>query len=88
MSEKLKTFVNMGVKSDDLDEVRIKKSIMTIATTCIAVLAIIWGSIYSALDLAVASAIPLGYAAISLSSMLYFFRTKNFIFFNSSQLLL
>lgn len=81
-------WANRGTHGGDSNEERVKKAVLTLVAGIIAFLAIFWGSLYVLLGYPVSGAIPLGYAAISFASILYFFRTKRFGFFRFSQLLL
>lgn len=84
----IKSFVNKGSLPDDSDDNRLKKAILTLIASIIAVLAIFWGSLYVLSGYPYSGAIPLAYAAISFASIGYFFKTKKFAFFRFSQLLL
>jgi diguanylate cyclase (GGDEF)-like protein len=81
-------WANRGALSEDGNEERVKKAVLTLVAGIIAFLAVFWGSLYVVLGYPVSGAIPLGYAAISFASILYFFTTKRFEFFRFSQLLL
>ena len=81
-------WANRGAQSEDSNEERVKKAVLTLVAGIIAFLAIFWGSLYVVLGYPVSGAIPLGYAGISFASILYFFTTKRFGFFRFSQLLL
>ena len=78
----------MGTTPDDPDDLRLKKSVMTIVSSSIAFLAIFWGSLYYFSGYPLSGAIPLSYAVISFISTLHFFKTKHFGFFCFSQQLL
>lgn len=78
----------IGVAPGDSEDLRLKKTVMTIVSTSIAFLAIIWGSLYIYSGYSLSGAIPLVYSAISFSSILVFFKTKRFAFFCFSQQLL
>lgn len=78
----------MGVSPSDSEDLRLKKAVMTIASTSIAFLAIFWGSLYLYSGYPLSGAIPLSYSIISFSSTLHFFKTKRFVFFCLSQQLL
>jgi diguanylate cyclase (GGDEF)-like protein len=82
------TFVNKGALAEDSDEVRLKKAILTLISSGIAILAVFWGSLYVYSGYPLSGAIPLGYAAISFFSIARFFKTKKFAAFRFSQLLL
>ena len=82
------SFANSGSKPDDTQEVRLKKAVLTIISSGIALLAIFWGSLYIVSGYPYSGAIPLSYAFISFLSIAYFFKAKRFEFFRFSQLLL
>ena len=77
--------INYGVLASDSEEQRIKKSVLTLISGAIAMLAIVWGSLYTYSGYPLSGAIPLGYALVSTCSILYFFITKRFSFFRFSQ---
>jgi class 3 adenylate cyclase len=79
---------NAGALASDSDEVRLRKATLTYATTLILCLATFWVVIYAALGLYWAAAIPLTYQAVSVITILYFFRTKRFEVFRFSNLLM
>jgi diguanylate cyclase (GGDEF)-like protein len=81
-------WAGMGAATDDSPDLRLKKAVMTIVSTSIAVLAIFWGSLYIYSGYPWSGAIPLSYAGISFSSIIHFFKTKRFAFFCFSQQLL
>ncbi len=78
----------MGVAPEDSEDLRLKKVVMTITSTSIAVLALFWGGLYLYTGYPLSGAIPLTYSVISFTSTLHFFRTKRFAFFCFSQQLL
>jgi diguanylate cyclase (GGDEF)-like protein len=82
------TFVNKGSLAEDSDEIRLKKAILTLISSGIAILAVFWGSLYVFSGYPLSGAIPLGYAAISFFSITRFFKNKKFSAFRFSQLLL
>ncbi|MHB1086090.1 MAG: GGDEF domain-containing protein [Thiobacillus sp.] len=84
----LRRWPMMGVAPDDSEDLRLKKAVMTVASVSIAFLAIFWSSFYIYNSYPLAGAVPLSYSAISFSSTLYFFKTKHFAFFCTSQQLL
>jgi diguanylate cyclase (GGDEF)-like protein len=81
-------WARIGVAESDSKDIRLKKAVMTIVSTGIAILAIFWSSLYIYSGYPLSGAIPLTYAVISFSSILHFFKTKRFGFFCSSQMLL
>ena len=78
----------MGAAAGDSDDLRLKKAVMTIVSSSIAFLAIFWGGLYLYSGYRLSGAIPLGYAVISFTSTLHFFKSKRFEFFCFSQQLL
>jgi len=84
----LRRWTELGHSEDDSLDLRLKKAVMTLVSTSIAVLAVFWGSLYLYSGYPLSGAIPLGYALISFSSILHFFKTKRFAFFCFSQQLL
>lgn len=84
----LRRWAGLGTAPDDSPDLRLKKAVMTIVSTSIAVLAIFWSSLYIYSGYPLSGAIPLSYAIISFSSILHFFKTKRFGFFCFSQQLL
>jgi len=78
----------MGVAPEDSEDLRLKKVVLTITATSIALLALFWGGLYIHHGYPLSGAIRLGYSVISFSSILYFFRAKRFAFFCTSQQLL
>ena len=72
----------------DTDEQRLHKAILILLAGICTVLGGLWGFAYHALGLTFSGSIPLAYAAISVVSLLYFFRSKRYRFFCRSQLTL
>lgn len=81
-------YANLGTRPQDSESDRVKKAILTIIATVIAVLAILWGVVYVATGYLLAGLLPLTYSIVSFFSIYYFFKTKRFGFFRFSQLLL
>jgi diguanylate cyclase (GGDEF)-like protein len=81
-------FCNLGASETDSDQERLTKAILTLTAVIIAFLAIFWGGLYIYVGYPLSGAIPLSYAAISFVSIIFFFITKQFVFFRSSQFLL
>lgn len=77
-----------GVSSEDSDDLRLKKEVMTIVSSSIALLAIFWGALYTVTGYPWSGAIPWSYAVIVLISTVHFFYSKQFDFFLISQQLL
>lgn len=81
----LRHWVELGVAPGDSDDQRLKKAVMTIVSSSIALLAILWGGLYIYSGYPLSGTIPLSYSFISFVSLLHFFRTKRFTFFYFSQ---
>ncbi|MGD9182965.1 MAG: PP2C family protein-serine/threonine phosphatase [Desulfobacterales bacterium] len=77
-----------GSLKTDSEEQRLHKAVLIFLAVIYTVAGIIWGSGYLLLGLPVSGSIPLSYAFISATSLLYFFKTKHFKFFCRSQLTL
>lgn len=84
----LHRWITRGVAAGDSDDLRLKKTVMTLVSSSIAFLAIFWGVLYLYAGYPLSGAIPLAYSAISLLSTLSFFRAKRFAVFCFSQQLL
>lgn len=79
-------YANFAVRPEDTDSDRVKKAVLTIISTVIALLAVLWGVVYIATGYVLPGLIPLTYSAISFFSIYYFFKTRRFGFFKFSQL--
>ncbi|HFD33360.1 MAG TPA: GGDEF domain-containing protein [Gammaproteobacteria bacterium] len=80
--------MNLGASQSDTEELRFKKAVLTLISGLIALLAILWGSLYIYAGYPFSGAIPLAYAFISFCTIIYFFSTQKFFFFRFSQFLL
>jgi len=88
-SELIRVFdrlVQVGVRSDDPDDVRARKATLTLWTVLMCVMSGIWSLVYLALGFLLAGAIPLGYLFITFVSFVHFLRTKQERFLGTSQL--
>lgn len=79
---------NKGLKLDDSDDLKLKKTMLTFIALGIATMAIFWGLLYIYIGYTLSGIIPLAYALISFSSIYFFCRSKRFLFFRFSQLLM
>jgi diguanylate cyclase (GGDEF)-like protein len=79
---------NKGLKLDDSDDLKLKKTMLTFIALGIASMAIFWGLLYIYVGYTLAGIIPLSYAVISFGSIFFFCRSKRFLFFRFSQLLM
>ena len=78
--------VTMGVLPGDPEEERLRKASLTLTSTMVTVLAVVWVATYSVLGLYLSAAIPFGYQVISIGSLVVLARTGRFEFFRISQL--
>jgi class 3 adenylate cyclase len=78
----------LGVSDTDSDETRGQKVALTLATSTVIGLAVIWVGTYAALGIYLAAAIPFTYQLVSLTSLIVFARTKSYRFLRSSQAML
>ncbi len=90
---KLQAFLDMmwqvaskGLRIDDSDDLKLKKTMLTFIALGIATMAILWGALYLYLGYTWSGVIPLTYALISFASIYFFYRSKRFVFFRFSQL--
>jgi serine phosphatase RsbU (regulator of sigma subunit) len=70
----------------DTDEQRLHKAVLIWLAGICTLLGMFWGFAYLALGLSLSGGIPLGYAAVSTISLLYFLRSKRYRIFCRSQL--
>jgi class 3 adenylate cyclase len=78
----------VGVEPDDPEETRVRKVSLTLAAATVTSLAVFWVGTYLALGLPVSAAIPFSYQVVSIASLAWFRRTKDYRRFRSSQLIL
>ena len=76
-----------GLPSDN-QELQLRKAVLVLLAGTCTVLGVFWGLAYFALGLPAAGIIPLGYAAVSAVSLLFFFRSKKYKLFCRGQLTL
>jgi class 3 adenylate cyclase len=77
-----------GVEPTDPEEIRVRKVSLTLASVTVTSLAVFWVATYLALGLPASAAIPFSYQVVSIGSLVWFARTKDYRFFRSSQLIL
>ena len=80
--------VRIGMDPNDDDDIRLRKSLLTLCAFPFAFAGAIWGLTYILLGEPLAGAIPLSYAVISLLSIIHFGLTHRYHFFRFSQLTL
>ena len=78
----------IGVKPEDDDETKLRKSILVSTTILISSAAIVWGLIYLSFSETFPAAIPLSYTLLSLISLIALAFIKKFKFFRFTQLLM
>jgi guanylate cyclase len=78
----------IGSDPNDDDDIRLQKSLLVICAFPFMLAGVIWGLLYILFNEPLAGAIPLGYAIVSLLSIIYFGRTRQYQLFRFSQLTL
>lgn len=78
----------IGSNPNDDDDIRLQKSLLVVCAFPFMVAGFAWGLMYFFFHEPLAGAIPFSYGIISLLSILYFARTRQYAFFRFSQLLL
>jgi class 3 adenylate cyclase len=84
----IRTLVQIGALPSDSDELRVRKAVLVLSSTLMGTLAFAWVATYAALGLWLPAAIPFAYQLASAASIVMFARTRRFILFRSSQLVL
>lgn len=84
----LRPLVDLGALPADRDELRVRKAVLVLSSTLMTTFAVVWVVTYAALGLWVPAAIPFAYQLASAASIWWFARTKRYILFRRSQLLL
>jgi adenylate cyclase len=88
MQRTLPVVARIGSDPNDDDDIRLQKSLLVICAFPFMVAGVVWGVMYILFNEPLAGAIPLSYSVISLLSILYFGRTRQYRFFRFSQLTL
>ena len=78
--------LGLGVRPTDRPDERVRKSALVLIAVMISLLASLWTATYLVLGRPVAAAVPFGYQIISLTSLVYFARTRDFEVFRLAQL--
>lgn len=84
----LPVVARIGSDPNDDDDIRLQKSLLVICAFPFMVAGVAWGVMYILFNEPLAGAIPLSYSVISLLSILYFGRTRQYRYFRFSQLTL
>jgi signal transduction histidine kinase len=78
----------IGVKPEDDDETKLRKSLLVTTTILISIAAVVWGLIYLSFDEIFPSTIPFSYSLFSSISLIILVFKKKFRLFRFTQLLL
>ena len=81
-------FITLGHKSEDAEDIKLKKSSLLIMSSLFAIAGLLWGFLYFANGLILSGYIPFTYGLLSISSIIHFSITAKYKMFRSSQLLL
>ncbi|MEK6328752.1 MAG: adenylate/guanylate cyclase domain-containing protein [Actinomycetota bacterium] len=82
----LERLAEIGVSPSDSDELRLRKTVLTLSSILMASLSFVWVATYAALGLWVSAAIPFAYQVASAASIYTFARTQRYLLFRRSQL--
>lgn len=77
-----------GLRLDDSDDLKLKKTMLSFIALCISSMAIVWSVLYISMGYILSGLIPLAYALFSFGGTYLFWRSKRFAFFRLTQLLL
>lgn len=89
--DRLRLFDKMrtaGIEPDDSDEIRLYKSLLTLATGLVCLVIVVWVAIYNVIGLRLSLTLPLAFQLLLAGNMLLFFATRSFSFFRTTQLAL
>ena len=84
----LQRLVDIGALPSDSEELRARKAVLVLSSTIMAGLSCVWIVTYAVLGLWVSAAIPLAYQVATAISIYTFARTRRYILFRASQLVL
>lgn len=82
----LRRLAEGGLSPSEAEEDQVRKSVVVLTSTLMAVLAFVWVVTYAALGLWVSAAIPLGYQVASVACIYVFARTRRYLPLRRSQL--
>ncbi len=82
----LRRLTDLGTLPSDSEEVRLRKSVLTLSTSLMATLSFVWVGTYAVLGLWLSAAIPFVYQLASTASIYTFARTRRYRLFRTSQL--
>jgi len=78
----------VGAEIMDTQEEKLRKSLLIFASAFMTFAVMLWLAIYWMMGIAFSSNVPLGYQAISVASLVYYMRTRNFAVLRAIQLTL
>ena len=84
----LERLSRLGVVPEDSDDVRMQKVTLTLSAVTVTAMAVFWVGTYLALGLPRSAAIPFTYQVASVVTLAAFARTKDYLFFRFSQIVL
>ena len=82
----LRRLIDLGTLPSDSEEVRLRKSVLTLSAILMATLSLVWVGTYAVLGLWLSAAIPFAYQLASAASIYTFARTRRYRLFRASQL--
>ena len=82
----LRRLTDLGTLPSDSEEVRLRKSVLTLSTGLMATFSFVWVGTYAVLGLWLSAAIPFAYQLASTASIYTFARTRRYRLFRTSQL--
>jgi len=88
LPSRLQRLVDAGSLPEDTEELRLRKAVLVLSATLMASAATVWVVTYAVLGLWESAVIPFAYQLASGASILIFARTRRYILFRRSQLLM
>ena len=82
----IRDFAGIGALPSDSEETRLRKSVLVLSSSLMAMLALVWVATYAALGLWVSAAIPFAYQLATAASIYAFARERRYRLFRASQL--
>ena len=84
----LKRYAGLGALPTDSEEIQLRKSVLVLSSSLMAVLAFVWVGTYAALGLWLSALIPFAYQLASALSIYAFARRRSYRLFRASQLVM
>ncbi|MGH8678259.1 MAG: hypothetical protein ACREUQ_07910, partial [Burkholderiales bacterium] len=82
----IKRLANAAVDATDDDDIRLRKTLLLLASGLMNMAAVVWVALYWSMGLKLPTSIPFGFQVLSALVVLIYLRTKNFDFFRVAQL--